>query len=80
MDGYAPVFSRKDKQNGGMVLKEVEGDIGNLLLVTRDGGENWVQNGSIPLDSVKSYTCIDDHTFYFIDGTGNLYEYFVSTV
>ncbi len=80
MDGYAPMFSRKDKQKGGMVLKTVGDDIGYLLLVTSDGGENWVQNGSIPLDSMKSYTCIDDHTFYFIDDTGNLYEYFLSTI
>lgn len=75
LDGLTPVFDMKEERNGMMVLKAVGDNVNYLLLVTKDGGESWTRIGEIPLDSVRSYSCVGVDQFYLIDGLGNLFEY-----
>lgn len=76
IDGYTPVFDMEDGQNGMIVLKAVGDDVSYLLLVTENGGNNWIQKEELSLDSVRGYSCIGSDRFYLIDGEGNLYQYF----
>lgn len=76
MDGLAPVFCMEHGQDGMMVLKAVGDDVHYLLLVTKDGGENWQQKEEIPLNPVKAYSYVNDSRIYLVDGTGALYQYF----
>lgn len=75
LEALVPIYDMREEQNGMMVLKAVGDNVNYLLLVTIDGGESWTQIGEIPLDSVRSYSCIGANQFYLIDGSGNLFEY-----
>lgn len=60
-----------------LVLKAVGDDYRYLLLATKDGGESWIINGEIPLDTIVSYLYVGDCHFYFIDHIGRLYQSFL---
>ena len=75
LDGLTPVFDMEEERNGMMVLKAVGDNVNYLLLITEDGGESWTQLGEIPLDSVRSYSCIGINQFYLVDDSGNLFEH-----
>lgn len=75
IDGYAPAFYGEDKQKGMMVLKAVGDETVYRLLTTVDGGQNWKQEGELPLEAVKGYSAAGENVLLFIDGEGKVHKY-----
>lgn len=74
VDGCAPVFYGEDMKKGILVCKLAGEQAVYKLLVTEDGGCNWMQEGGLPLESVAGYQACDENQLYFIDDNGNVYQ------
>lgn len=77
IESYTPVFTKKDRKKGMLVLKEVTiEDITYKVFMTNDQGNKWIESGKIPSDSLLQYSVVSDRKIYIIDTMGRLYEIF----
>ena len=74
IDGFAPVF-RDEAGDGLLVLRVVDDAAEYRLLTTRDFGNTWAEAGSLPMETLYSYSAGRDGGFFLIDQAGVLYEY-----
>ncbi len=74
IDGFAPVFYGEKQWNGILLVKEVSDRAYYKLLTTKDGGASWKLEGIVDVESVRSYSALNDESFYIIDVMGKVNE------
>lgn len=73
IDGFSPVFSARNKQEGMLVLKEVSGEQTTYkAFLTSDMGNTWEEKGEITCSSLLGYSLVSNAQFYLIDGMGSV--------
>lgn len=74
IDGYSPVFSGQDSDEGMLILKIVGNKTAYRIWRTADGSDSWTVFGEIPCDSLAGYALTGDGDILFLDGMGKLYR------